>query len=191
LRAFLGERTSQCGGQYDIRRSMANRDEDRSGPLDALDRGIIDALAADGRRPLVRIAADLGVSESSVRNRLARLLADGVMQIVAATNPFKLGYGVMSMVGLRVEPGRLHDVSSALERVEEVTYLVACTGRFDLLAEVVCRDNQHLLELLSGSIAAVPGVRTTETLGVLAVLKESYRTALADQPAPGRSGRHR
>lgn len=149
-------------------------------PLDALDRRIIDALAADGRRPLVRIAAELGVSESSVRNRVNRLLAGGVMQIVAATNPLKLGYGVMSMIGLRIEPGRLNEVSAALEALEEVTYLIACTGRYDLMAEVVCRDNRHLLELLSERMSGVAGVRVTETLGVLAVLKESYRTSLAD-----------
>ena len=149
-------------------------------PLDALDRRIIDALAADGRRPLVRIASELGVSESSVRNRVNRLLAGGVIQIVAATNPLKLGYGVMSMIGLRVEPGRLSEVSAALDALEEVTYLIACTGRYDLMAEVVCRDNRHLLELLSERMSAVTGVRSTETLGVLAVLKESYRTSLAD-----------
>ncbi len=160
---------------------MPNRDEDRSDcRLDELDRRIIDALAADGRRPLVRIAAELGVSESSVRNRLSRLLADGVMQIVAATNPLKLGYGVMSMIGMRVEPAARTSAAGALEQIDEITYLIACTGRYDLLAEVVCRDNQHLLDLLSGPIAAVPGILSTESFGVLAVLKESYRTALSD-----------
>ena len=128
----------------------------------------------------MRIAAELGVSESSVRNRVTRLLADGVMQIVAATNPLKLGYGVMSMVGLRVDPAARATAAAGLEQIDEVTYLVACTGRYDLLAEVVCRDNQHLLDLLSGPIAAVPGIRSTESFGVLAVLKESYRTALSD-----------
>jgi Lrp/AsnC family transcriptional regulator for asnA, asnC and gidA len=160
---------------------MPNRDEDRSdGRPDELDRRIIDALAADGRRPLVRIAADLGVSESSVRNRLSRLLSGGVMQIVAATNPLKLGYGVMSMIGMRVEPAARTSAAGALEQIDEITYLIACTGRYDLLAEVVCRDNQHLLDLLSGPIAAVPGIHSTESFGVLAVLKESYRTALSD-----------
>jgi len=159
---------------------MAPSNHTRTASLDDLDRRIIDALAADGRRPLVRIAAELGVSESSVRNRVTRLMKGGVMQIVAATNPLKLGYGVMSMIGLRIEPTRLGDASEALEALDEVTYLIACTGRYDLLAEVVCRDNQHLLDLLSVRIAAIAGVRSTETFGVLAVLKESYRTALAE-----------
>jgi Lrp/AsnC family transcriptional regulator for asnA, asnC and gidA len=151
--------------------------------LDALDRRIVDALVHDGRRPYVRIAAELGVSEASVRQRVARLQADGVMQIMAVTNPHKLGFGTVCMIGMTVEKARLEEACSALESLDEVTYLVACTGRYDLLAEVVCRDNRHLLEFLSGGLASVPGVASSETFGFLAVLKESYRTSGLDPAA--------
>jgi Lrp/AsnC family transcriptional regulator for asnA, asnC and gidA len=149
--------------------------------MDMLDQRIVDALVEDGRRPFVRIAADLGVSEASVRQRVARLVADGVMQIMAVTNPLKLGYEVVCMFGLRVEGARLRDATAALERLSEVTYLVACTGRFDLLVEVVCRDNRHLLDFVAGELARVPGVRDSESFGYLAVLKESYRTSGIDE----------
>ena len=69
---------------------------------DQLDLRIVDALVADGRRPYVRIAADLGVSEASVRQRVAHLVADGVMEITAVTNPLKLGFEVVCLLGLTV-----------------------------------------------------------------------------------------
>jgi Lrp/AsnC family transcriptional regulator for asnA, asnC and gidA len=148
---------------------------------DHLDHQIVDALVQDGRRPFVRIAADLGVSEASVRQRVGRLIRDGVMEITAVTNPLKLGYDVVCMLGVSVEKAMLERAGEALAELEEVTYLVACTGRYDYLVEVVCQDNRHLLEFLSRQLAEVPGVLSTESFSYLSVLKESYRTSAAER----------
>jgi Lrp/AsnC family transcriptional regulator for asnA, asnC and gidA len=145
--------------------------------VDELDHRIVDALVQDGRRPFVRIAADLGVSEASVRQRVARLTADGVMEIMAVTNPLKLGFEVVCLLGLNVEKAQMTAAGERLRGYPEVTYLVACTGRYDYLVEVVCRDNRHLLEFMSTRLADVPGVRSSESFGYLSVLKESYRTS--------------
>jgi Lrp/AsnC family transcriptional regulator for asnA, asnC and gidA len=147
---------------------------------DKLDHAIVEALVQDGRRPFVRIAADLGVSEASVRQRVGRLINDGVMEIMAVTNPLKLGFDVVCMLGVSVEKALMEQAGEALAKLDEVTYLVACTGRYDYLVEVVCRDNRHLLAFMSQELAAVPGVRSTESFGYLAVLKESYRTATSE-----------
>ena len=147
--------------------------------LDSLDRRIVEALVADGRQPFVRIAAELGVSEASVRQRVARMTADGVMQITAVTNPFKLGYEVVCMLGLSVDTASLRAAAEALEALDEVTYLVACTGHHDFLVEVVCRDRRHLMDFLSTGLGGVPGLRDSESFSYLSVLKESYR------PFPG------
>jgi Lrp/AsnC family transcriptional regulator, regulator for asnA, asnC and gidA len=147
--------------------------------LDRLDRRIVDALVQDGRRPFVRIAAELGVSEASVRQRVARLTADGVMQITAITNPLKLGFEVVCMIGLTCDKAHMHEAGEALAALDEVTYLVACTGRHDYLVEVTCQDNRHLLEFMAERLAGVPGIRDSESFGYLAVLKESYRTSSA------------
>jgi len=149
--------------------------------LDQLDHRIVEALVQDGRRPFVRIAADLGVSEASIRQRVARLTADGVMQIMAVTNPLKLGFDVVCLLGINVEKGEMEAAGERLRAMPEVTYLVACTGRYDYLVEVVCRDNRHLLDFLSTQLADVPGVRYTESFGYLSVLKESYRTGQSDR----------
>jgi Lrp/AsnC family transcriptional regulator for asnA, asnC and gidA len=142
---------------------------------DDLDRRIVDALVDDGRKSFVKIARELEVSEATVRQRVARLTADGVMQITAVTNPLKLGYEVITMLGLSVEAARLPDAAEALQGFEEVTYLIACTGRYDYLAEVTCTSSRHLLEFLNTRLGEVPGVLASESFGYLSVLKESYR----------------
>jgi len=148
--------------------------------LDHLDHQIVDALVRDGRRPYVRIAADLGVSEASVRQRVARLTADGVMQIMAVTNPLKLGFEVVCMLGITVDKASLEKAGEQLAALPEVTYLVACTGRFDYLVEVTCQDNRHLLGFLTHKLGEVTGIGSTESFGYLSVLKESYRAPGTD-----------
>ena len=73
--------------------------------LDDVDKGIIGALQADGRRPYSRIAADLGVSESVVRYRAQRLEQAGVLQVVGIADPLRIGFDRMALIGLKVRPG--------------------------------------------------------------------------------------
>jgi Lrp/AsnC family transcriptional regulator for asnA, asnC and gidA len=103
-------------------------------------------------------------------------MADGVMEITAVTNPLKLGFDVVCLLGLNVDPRDREAAGEALAALDEVTYLIACTGRYDYLVEVVCNDNKHLLEFMQVKLAAVPGISGTESFGYLSVLKESYRT---------------
>lgn len=146
----------------------------RSGPaLDETSKRIIEQLQADGRRSYAAIAADVGLSEAAVRQRVARLLEAGVMQIVAVTDPMQVGFPRQAMVGVRCS-GDTTVVADALAEMQEVTYVVAVAGTFDVLAEVVCEDDDRLLDLLSRRIRAVPGVTSTETLVYLKLIKQRY-----------------
>ena len=142
-------------------------------PIDEVDQRIIEALQQDGRRPFTRIAADLGISEASVRQRVAQLVNTEVIQIAAVTNPVKLGFSLASMVGLRVEGSRLLEVAQEIAEFDEVIYLIICSGRFDLLAEVVCRDNDHFLSFLTNKLYKVGGVVQAETSMYLRVVKDT------------------
>jgi Lrp/AsnC family transcriptional regulator for asnA, asnC and gidA len=155
----------------------------RRGELDAVDRGIVEALQAEGRRPFTRIARDLGVSEAAVRQRVARLEATGILQVVAVTDPLTLGYETQAMLGVSVDPPARNRVAEALRQLPEVSYLVLTAGSFDLLAEVVCQDNEHLLRFLGESLAGIEGIRATETFVYLRLLKEAYTWSLS-QPSP-------
>jgi len=141
--------------------------------IDEIDQRIIEALQQDGRRPFTKIAADLGISEASVRQRVSHLINTHVIQIVAVTNPVKLGFSMASMIGIRVSGERLMEAAQEIAEFDEVIYLILCTGRFDLLAEVVCRDNDHFLQFLTEKLYKVPGVQLAETYTYLRVCKQN------------------
>lgn len=141
--------------------------------IDEIDQRIIEALQLDGRRPFTKLAAELGISEASVRQRVANLINNQVMQIVAITNPLKMGYSLASMISIRVSGERLLEVAQEISAFDEVIYLIICAGSFDLLAEVVCRDNDHLLSFLTEKLYKVPGVQQTETYMYLRVVKQN------------------
>jgi Lrp/AsnC family transcriptional regulator for asnA, asnC and gidA len=141
--------------------------------LDELNRAIISQLQQDGRRSYAAIAKAVGLSEAAVRQRVQRLLDAGVMQIVAVTDPLQLGFARQAMIGVRAD-GDLSEVADKLASLPEVDYVVVTAGSFDLLVEVVCNDDDHLLSLLNNSIRTVPGVRDSETFVYLKLAKQTY-----------------
>jgi Lrp/AsnC family transcriptional regulator for asnA, asnC and gidA len=141
--------------------------------LDAPNRAIIEALQRDGRQPYGAIALAVGLSEAAVRRRVQRLREAGVMQIVAVTDPLQLGFTRQAMIGITVE-GDVRVVADKLSALPEVDYVVMCAGSFDLLAEVVCEDDERLLQVLNDSVRSIPGVRATETFLYLKLAKQTY-----------------
>lgn len=157
---------------------MARRDRDPSEPrspvaIDDVDKAIVEALQQDGRLPYTRLAGQVGLSEAAVRQRVQRLVDSGVVQIVAVTDPMTLGFRRNAMIGLKVE-GDLRTVAAAIAAIPEVSYVVVVSGSFDLLMEVVCEDDDHLLALLNDTVRAIPGVRSTETFTYLKLFKQTY-----------------
>ncbi len=116
--------------------------------VDDIDRTIIELLQADGRMAFTKVAAEVGLTEGAIRQRVQRLTDAGVMQIVAVTDPLSLGTRRVAMVGARVS-GDAEITAAALCTMDEVEYLVATAGRYDLMFEVVADDDAHLLTLLS------------------------------------------
>ncbi len=141
--------------------------------LDELSKRIIEQLQEDGRRPYAAIGKAVGLSEAAVRQRVQRLLEAGVMQIVAVTDPLQVGFARQAMVGLRVN-GDLRAIADEIAAIPEVDYVVICAGRYDLLVELVCTDDEHLLDLLNDKIRTVKGVAATETFMYLKLAKQTY-----------------
>ncbi len=142
-------------------------------PLDDLSKAIIEQLQQDGRRAYAAIGKVGGLSEAAVRQRVQRLLDQGAMQIVAVTDPLELGFHRQAMVGIKAE-GQLDAIADELADMEEIDYVVITAGSFDLLAEVVCESDEHLLEVLSNRIRSIPGVKVTETFVYLKLRKQTY-----------------
>jgi Lrp/AsnC family transcriptional regulator for asnA, asnC and gidA len=140
--------------------------------LDAVDQAIIEALQKNGREPFRRIAAEVGVSEATIRARYARLCEDDIIQVTAVTNPLGLGFEAEAMVGIRTAgpPGAIAD---EIAQWEEAGYVVVTAGQFDVLVELVCADRGQLLEL-TNRIRALEGVVSTESFLYLELWKQLY-----------------
>jgi Lrp/AsnC family transcriptional regulator for asnA, asnC and gidA len=141
--------------------------------IDEIDKAIIRELQLDGRTAYAKLGPAVGMSQAAVRQRVQRLIESGVMQVVAVTDPLTLGFGLQAMVGVTVD-GDLRRAAAELAKIDEVAYVVVTSGRFDLLVEVVCRDNEQLLALVNDVVRAIPGVRTTETFTYLHLEKQTY-----------------
>ncbi|MGH3167803.1 MAG: Lrp/AsnC family transcriptional regulator [Trebonia sp.] len=154
---------------------MTNRPRGVPAPtvvLDDISKKIIEQLQADGRQSYAAIGKAVGLSEAAVRQRVQRLQETGVMQIVAVTDPLTLGFRRQAMIGLKCD-GDLSKVAAHLADMEDIDYVVITAGSFDLLVEVVCEDDDHLLEILS-QIREVPSVTSTETFVYLKLAKQTY-----------------
>jgi Lrp/AsnC family transcriptional regulator for asnA, asnC and gidA len=139
--------------------------------VDELDRRLIEALQDNGRESFRRIAARVGVSEATVRARYARLTSEGIVQVVAVTNPLGLGFE-QALVGVKTScpPGQVAD---EIARWAEADYVVVTAGRFDLVVEVVVADRQQLLEL-TDRMRSIEGVLSIETFFYLEMWKQLY-----------------
>jgi Lrp/AsnC family transcriptional regulator for asnA, asnC and gidA len=154
---------------------MATRRSDRTPPSNGLDdvsKQLIEQLQEDGRRSYAALARAVGLSEVAVRQRVQRLLDDGIIQIAAVTDAAAVGFHRQAMVGIKVE-GEIRRVAEKLVDVPEADYVVLCAGQFDVLMELICEDDDHLLRIVD-SIRSVPGVRATETFVYLKLAKETY-----------------
>ena len=140
--------------------------------LDPVDRAIIEQLQHDGRMPFTKIGSAVGLSEAAARQRVQRLLDAGVIQVVAVTNPLSLGKRRMAMIGVRVS-GPVEGLTTEIENIDGVEYLVVTAGQFDLLCEVLVADDSALLSI-TNQLRAIPAVVNTETFVYLDLVKQNY-----------------
>jgi Lrp/AsnC family transcriptional regulator, regulator for asnA, asnC and gidA len=149
--------------------SGGNRDR-----LDDIDRHIINALRLDGRVAFAQIAEQLSVSPGMIRQRYNRLVKLGYLKVVAVTNPLMMGKRTMAMIGIRTDGRKMLDVANKIAKFDEVVYIVATSGRYDLMIEVFCRDHEDLLGFITEKLSKVDGVRETESFLYLKIIKEIY-----------------
>lgn len=162
----------------------------RADHLDALDRGIIRALQRDGRISYSALAKTLGVTEGTVRNRLARLLADKTIRVVAVADLIKVGMHASAITGLNVERSKVKRALAKLMELPEVRYIAVTTGTFDVIIEVVLPNTDSLHDFLVDRLASVPGLLRTDTSMILKIHKQSY-TWLPEPSGDGTAPRKR
>ena len=142
--------------------------------LDEIDQKILEALRQDGRTPFAQIAEQLSVSPGMIRMRYNRLVDMGYLKVVAITNPLRMGYEAMAMIGVRTDGTKMLEVAKKISEFEEVVYLIVTSGRYDLMVEVFCRDHADLLRFITEKLYSIEGVRETESFLQLKIVKEVY-----------------
>jgi Lrp/AsnC family transcriptional regulator for asnA, asnC and gidA len=147
----------------------------RGDEVSPLDKRIIEHLQEDGRKPFTQIATELGVSEAAVRARTNRMVERGILQIVGVTDPLRLGFQQVAMIGIKCEANKLMQVADRLAEFPEVDYVVITAGSYDILIETVSEDNEALLRFLAERLRAIDGVRETETFVYLRMVKQTYQ----------------
>jgi Lrp/AsnC family transcriptional regulator for asnA, asnC and gidA len=147
-------------------------------PLDTTDREIIRALQRNGRTSNTEIGRTLGLTETTIRKRIARLVDEGLVNIVAVPTPRAVGVTMSAIIGISVDLGDLDLVSRTLSKAPEVRYLGLSTGRYDIIVEAFFNDSEHLLAFVSGKLGALPEVNGVETSIILRVDKFSYEWEL-------------
>jgi Lrp/AsnC family transcriptional regulator for asnA, asnC and gidA len=155
-------------------------------PYDQLDRKIIALLQQDGRMRNSTIAREIGVSETTVRKRLDRLVSENIIRVTAVPSPEMIGLTQSAIISISCDLDHLDELANVLRGFSETRYLGYSAGAFDLVMECFFYSHQHLLEFLTKKIAPLEGVKRTETSIILKVAKFSYEWEMpepADDPA--------
>ncbi|HYM67907.1 MAG TPA: Lrp/AsnC family transcriptional regulator [Patescibacteria group bacterium] len=142
--------------------------------LDRVERMMIALLQKDGRLGIQALARKLGVSDVTARRKLRRLLKDEIVQIVAAVDPFQVGFESPVIIGLKIDRSRIDEIATKLCEHPSIRFVAAATGKVDLLVEVVAVSNHELAEFVLGYLASIEGILDTETSLVLRINKQTW-----------------
>lgn len=131
--------------------------------LDALDFSILSYLQQDGRMSFTVIAEKLNVSIGTVRTRFNKLIEDGTINIIGRVDPSKVGFHCYAHIAVYVRPASLKEkVAAQIAKLKEVSFLAMTSGEYDLEVDVMCRDNDHLLDFVD-RLSKIEGVFQTKT----------------------------
>src|SRR6202007_159263 len=149
-------------------------EQPQGGILDETDQRIVKILQADGRRPNTEIARELPLSETTIRKRIAQLVSQGLINIVAVPTPRAVGMNLSAIIGISVMLPQLRAVSEELKRQREVRYVGVSTGRYDIIVEAFFFNQGHFLDFISSRLGKMDGITGLETSVILDVVKFPY-----------------
>ena len=132
--------------------------------LDSVDKEIIYMLMDNAKTSLAHISKNVGISTTAVHQRIKKLESAGVIEnSISFLNPRKIGFKVVSYIGVFLDqPSHYHDAIKALKDVNEVVEAHYTTGNYTIFLKVLCRDNDHLMQILN-KLQKLKGVTRTET----------------------------
>jgi len=141
---------------------------------DQIDCRMIELLQKDGRISNTDIAKKIGISEATVRTRLNRLIEEEYIQIVAVSNPIKLGFKIVGILRIKVDITKIESVTNELSKLKSIWFVVHATGDSDIYTEFVAKSLDELNDLIFNKIYKIKGVVRTETSLILKYIKRRY-----------------
>jgi Lrp/AsnC family transcriptional regulator for asnA, asnC and gidA len=142
--------------------------------IDKTDCRIIELLQKDGRMPNTLIAKNLEISEATIRSRLNRLIKEEYIQIVAVSNPLKLGFDIVGILKITVDVKKIDNVSKELSKIDQIWYVVHATGSSDIYAEFNAKTIDELNDFIGNKVHKIDGLLKTETSLILKYVKRRY-----------------
>lgn len=149
--------------------------------MDKLDNAIVSFLQQNGRIPYTEISQKLNVSEGTVRNRVSRLLEEGIVRIVGIADPVKMGYTIAAVIAVFVQGGKVAEIAAKIASFPEISDVLMVSGEFDLILQIYCRDSEHLTKFIGSSLRTIPGVSRTQTF----VVMKNFKAATNLRPIDG------
>jgi len=143
-------------------------------PLDLTDCGMINLLQKDGRMPIVTLAKKLDISETTARNRLKRLMDNGVIDIVAVCNPINLGFEIIGSLKLSIDLKKKDRIMKALKQIDSLNYIALTTGDTDIEVEFIARSLIEFKILIFEKISHIDGVNSAQTSLILDIVKDTW-----------------
>ncbi|MHB1654503.1 MAG: Lrp/AsnC family transcriptional regulator [Desulfitobacteriaceae bacterium] len=156
-------------------------EQDNSSGLDKIDMVIIQQLSDDGRKPFTEIAETLGVSERTVRSRVEKMRASGVLNIVAVVNSILIGLKVQAIIQIAVESESLATVIEVFQKMNPVRFIVATSGEYQLLIQVRVSTPEKLANFVLEELIATKGIQRFNVIIELKQFKNTFKIFLEDE----------
>ena len=157
-----------------MQKQVSKLKTDRKREIDQIDSKMISLLQVDGRISNIEISKQLNISETTVRSRLKRLIDGGYIQIVAVSNPLKLGFNITGDLYIHVEMKKIEPVIQELKKIKELWYIVMTTGNTDINAEFVVKNLEDLNDLVYNRLNRIDGIIRVETSVIMKFIKRKY-----------------
>jgi Lrp/AsnC family transcriptional regulator for asnA, asnC and gidA len=148
------------------------QEENNTLSLDPIDFAILKQLQKDGRRSFTEIAEELNVSIGTIRKRVNKLIDERTLEIVGRVAPEKVGFHVYAHIFISIRPANLiESVAQEIAALSEVSFVAMTSGEYELEVNVMCRDNDHLVQLMNTHLHKIEGIQKTQTNMYLKVFK--------------------
>jgi Lrp/AsnC family transcriptional regulator for asnA, asnC and gidA len=142
--------------------------------LDRIDRRMVSLLQKDGRMPIVNLAKALGISETTARNRLKRLIEEGIIKVVAVSNPLKLGFEIMGNIKLDINLKQKDAIIEVLKSIETLNYVALTTGGNDIDVAFIAGSLDEFKTLVFEKISQIDGINSMETSLIVEIIKDAW-----------------